>query len=177
MNISKIGFFGLTLIGVAVLLTIVEPIDAVKAQTQCGQGEIQSGGTPEAGYVFCTPIEPEKPNTAPTGPTGPLFETRWGAIAFDNVHGKYAGVDNQTSKSRAEKAARRLCKANGGAECKVLIAYHDQCGVMASGDSYTTTQSGPDVNEAADQAVYRCSLKSANCKPYYAGCSPPEQVR
>jgi Domain of unknown function (DUF4189) len=177
MNFKNAALALMPIFAAGMLFSFAGSFDVAEAQTQCGQGEIQSGGTPEAGYVFCTPIEPEKPNTAPTVPSGPLWETRWGAIAVDDAFGKFGGADGLTSKRQAEKAAQNICKANGGTKCKTVIAYNDQCGVLAGGDTASTSSSGPDLQETTERAIANCNKMTNNCQAYYSGCSPPEQVQ
>lgn len=108
---------------------------------------------------------------------GPSWATRWGAIAVDDSVGTFGGVEGLTSKRQAQRAAIADCKRHGGKKCKISIAYYNQCGVLASSDTYSITTSGPSMDETTQRAINACSKKSQNCKPYYGGCSYPERVR
>jgi hypothetical protein len=142
----------------------------------CG-GNVQYGGG-NAGWIMCIP--PDQAG-APAGVSlsapGPEYETRWGAIAVDMNVKTYGGIEGLDSKRSAKKAAINECKKYNGKNCKILIVYYNQCGVLASGDTYSITARGPDIYETAERAVNACSKQSQNCKPYYGGCSYPERVR
>jgi Domain of unknown function (DUF4189) len=109
--------------------------------------------------------------------TGPKWEKRWGAIAVDSVLGKFGGSEGHSSKGDAQKAAVGLCKANGGSkDCKVTIAYYNQCGALAWGDRYIASSNGPDLDKTIESAVATCSQGAPDCQAYYAGCSYAEEA-
>jgi Domain of unknown function (DUF4189) len=172
VNIAKPAYMALTLTGLALLLALSGSLDAVKAQS-CGAGYRQEGG---AEIIHCVPLE-QPPTPSEPSSTGPLWETRWGAIAVDSIAGKFGGAERMTNKREAEKAAKNICKANGGTKCKTVIAYHDQCGILAWGDARYTSFSGPELDATAQRAIAACSEFTNNCQVYYSGCSYPEQVR
>jgi hypothetical protein len=134
--------------------------------TQSGDGQ----------FVGCAPAPGSGGDTYPAD-SGPQWSKRWGAIAVDNLVGKFGGMDGFGSKRSAQKAAIAECKKNGGRKCKVFLAYYNQCGVLAAGDSFSATFRGPEINATAQRAIELCSARTSNCKPYYAGCSYPERVR
>ncbi len=141
----------------------------------CGSGFIQEGGQ---GYTICVPIESYyPPQDVPLEDPGPQWATRWGAIAYDPVAGRFGGVENLPSKGGAKKAAIRACKTNGGRQCKVMTQYYNQCGVLAHGGNEAVASRGPDISETINAAVAACNAKGGNCKPYYAGCSFPVKIR
>jgi hypothetical protein len=146
-----------------------------RAEGNCPSGYYPVGGG-NAGWSGCAPTNSGSSGGEPANP-GAYWETRWGAIAVDNGVGTYGGIEGLNSKRTAQKAAIAECKKFGGKKCKISIAYYNQCGVLASGDTYSITARGPEINETTERAVNACSKKTQNCKPYYAGCSYPERVR
>jgi Domain of unknown function (DUF4189) len=160
-----------------IFLVVVAMVLAVPAYSQhnCGSGYIQEGGG-NAGYTSCIAME-APPSSVSLEDPGPLWSMRWGAIAVDGVAGKFGGIDGLDSKRRAEMAATKQCRTFGGKKCKVVISYRNQCGVMAWGDSFYASSTGPDINETAQRAVNICGTNTENCKPDYAGCSYPQQIR
>jgi hypothetical protein len=108
--------------------------------------------------------------------TGPYWAKRWGAIAVDPTLGKFGGVEGFSSRGKAERAAVKECKKNGGKKCGPY-SYYNQCGALAWGDNFLVRSSGPLYDNTVAEAVKQCGAKSENCKPYYAGCSYAEQVR
>jgi Domain of unknown function (DUF4189) len=135
-------------------------------------GEVQVGEN--NGVPLC---EQRGGSSQGAAPAGPQWASRWGAIAVDGAAGKFGGVEEMTSGSRAKKAAIKLCRQNGGSDCKIAAAYGNQCGALAWGDGKYASYSGPDYDKAIAGAVAYCSETTKNCKPYYAGCSFPVRVR
>lgn len=89
----------------------------------------------------------------------------------------YAGVVNFLSKQSAQKVAIAQCKANGGGKsCKVGLAFYNQCGVIASGDTATVMQGGATIEIASGMGLKKCSNDTTNCKIYYSDCSPPVRI-
>lgn len=109
--------------------------------------------------------------------SGPQWETRWGAIAIDFREGKIGTASTMSSKRGAEKDALSDCRSNGGTACKLALSYHNQCGVMAWGESYATTESAETLEQASARAIRSCSAKSSDCQIYYSDCSLAERVR
>ena len=146
------------------------------AQNGCPYGESPIGPRSQANPLGCiidhqlnqSQAQPEQP-PAPRG----HWETRWGAIATDAVAGTLAGAVNFSSKQSAQKAAFAQCKANGGENCLVRIAFYNQCAVVAWGDTAHTWQSSGTAKTASDIALQKCAKKTNNCKIYYSNCSPP----
>lgn len=151
----------------------------------CGNQIVAAeGGCPPGMYPpnpadtsICYPFPDQQAQTSaqqqPQAPSG-RWETRWGAIATDNVAGAFAGVVNFSSKQVAQKAAVTQCKVNGGGEnCKTLLTYYNQCSAIAAGDTAHTAQGAETIKVASELALQKCSNKTANCKIYYSDCSPP----
>ena len=114
--------------------------------------------------------------SAPAQPRG-RWETRWGAIATDNVIGSFGAVTDFVSKRQAQKAAIVQCKTNGGGKtCKSSISYYNQCAVIAWGDDSNHVQGAETIKIASDIAIQKCSTRTANCKIVYSACSLPVWV-
>jgi Domain of unknown function (DUF4189) len=131
-------------------------------------------------YVGCAPSNDASYNSANTSSAppqppdpGPRWEFRWGAIAVDGQAGKFAGADGLATPSKAKKAATKLCRKNGGKQCKILVEYHNQCGALVWGDNQYAGFYGALPEEVQQRALASCSNLTANCKIYYLGCSYP----
>jgi hypothetical protein len=147
-----------------------------RAEGNCPSGSYPIGGG-SAGWEGCAPMGSGPSGAGSGGSPGAVWETRWGAIAIDAGVGTYGGIEGFSSKRSARKAAITECKKYGGKKCEVWVSYYNQCGAMASGDTFSATARGPDINETAQRAVNMCSKETRNCKPIYSGCSYPERVR
>jgi hypothetical protein len=168
MNLAKIC---LTALAFVVALAFGVPTVA----QSCGSAFIQEGGQ---GYTICVPIESYyPPQDVVLEDPGPQWATRWGAIAYDGVAGKFGGAENLTSMGRAKKAAIRACRNNGGQQCKVMAQYNNQCGVLAWGRNEAVASRGPDISDTIRAAVAACNAKGGNCQAYYTGCSFPVKIR
>lgn len=63
-------------------------------------------------------------------------------------------------------------------KCKIQITYHNQCGVLAVGETTLIAATGPDIKETTQRAMDLCARDgNQNCEPYYAACSYPERIR
>lgn len=128
------------------------------------------------GVAGCAPI-PVIPQTGPARSAQPQWETRWGAIAIDGTNSVVGAVTGMQSKRKAEKAAIKQCRAKGGDRCEVELAYYNQCGVIAWGDTGYVTAGSATVPEASELAVRQCNQSTSNCRVYYADCSLPEHIQ
>lgn len=140
------------------------------------------GGTCPPGYypvnspgvMGCAPM-PD--GTAQSVDTGPSWMTTWGAIATDNTVAVIGSVVGRRSKREAEKSAIERCRANGGTKkCKISLAYYNQCGVMAIGDSFAVTHGAGTAEEASKVALDRCSRETPNCRVVLSECSYPVRM-
>lgn len=140
----------------------------------CPDGYYPIGGQ---GLQGCAPFPGGSGgDNAPRDP-GPQWATRWGAIAVDGTSSRLGGSEKHTSKRRAQKAALADCKKNGGTKCKGVIAYYNQCGVLAWGNDWYQAHSGATTDAATAGALASCSKNTSNCKVFYTGCSYPERIR
>lgn len=167
------------------LALIALPLTAF-AEGACPPGQYPIGGQ---GVVGCAPI----PGAGASGsasasrPTG-KWETRWGAIAEGRGSSgpdapTATGVSvSQKSKSLATKVALQECQLGGGVDCKVRLAYHNQCVAMAdpiasdrSRGATTSSVVGAETLEKATQmARDRCAGHGARCEVVYSACSMSE---
>lgn len=67
------------------------------------------------------------------------------------------------------------CKAKGGADCELNVAYGNKCVALVTGDSLFNVQLGKTLNEAKQAALSACH--DTNCRVYFSDCSYAEQVR
>lgn len=146
----------------------------VRAEGSCPNGYYPVGGG-NGGWAGCAPINASS-GSSPSNP-GQSWATRWGAIAVDNGAGVYGGSEGHRSKGDARKAAIGDCQKFGGKKCQISIIYYNQCGALASGDTYSISARGPELNETTNRALADCNKQTRNCKPFYGGCSYPERIR
>jgi hypothetical protein len=159
------------------LLLLLACSKILSAEGRCPPGYFP---TNNPDFVGCAP------NNAPTlsgsGSTpepadpGPRWDFRWGAIAVDGDAGKFAGADGLATPDKAKKAAIKLCRKNGGKQCRILIEYHNQCGALVWGDNQYAGFYGALPEEVQKRALESCSGLTANCKIYYLGCSYPVET-
>ncbi|MEO8001698.1 MAG: DUF4189 domain-containing protein [Arenimonas sp.] len=143
-----------------------------KAEGGCPAGEYPAN--PPAVNI-CYPIPGA--DGAVTQQSTVHWETRWGAIATDNVSGKLGASTGGKSKRFATKAAVAKCRENGGTKCVVDIAYYNQCAVMILGEKKYNTASAATLDEATAIGMKACSLSNKNCRVYYSSCSFAERVQ
>jgi hypothetical protein len=140
--------------------------------------EAQSCTTVDSpGSVYCPRKESEPTQPGADTQTGGYWEKRWGAITLDAAAKAFGTADGYASKGSANKAAITDCKKWGGTKCKVSISYHNQCGVLVSGEKYSLTARGPTVEVALNIALEQCIKQDPTCKLYHAGCSYAQRVR
>jgi hypothetical protein len=146
-----------------------------KGEGNCPPGQYPIGGG-DAGWSGCAPMG-QGGGDGGSSDFGGVWEKRWGAIAIDDKAGKYGAADGARSKGAARKSAIADCKKWGGVKCTIWLSYYNQCGVMATGDSFSSTARGPTIEVATEIAMTECTKKDPTCKPYHAGCSYAQRVR
>ncbi len=142
-------------------------------------------GIPSAGNPACIP--PDRENSpyyqghggSNQAAVPPLMKwaDRWGAIATDGPSASLGTAVGMSSKRKAEKIALTQCRAKGGANCKVDLAYYNQCAVLVSGDSKYLIQGAATIDEASEIAVRRCNAEDVNCRVHYDDCSMAERIQ
>lgn len=166
----------------ALILTLTS--GAAVAEGNCPPGSYPIGGQ---GAQGCAPISSSGAAPSSPRPTG-KWETRWGAIAEGRGSSgpdapTATGVSvSQKSKSLATKIALEECKVGGGLDCKIRLAYHNQCVAIAdptaserSRGATTSSVVGAETLALAEQmAQDRCAGRGARCEVVYSACSMSE---
>lgn len=135
-------------------------------QTACPMGV-------QAGDARCGPSPDTTTAITSSAIPEPIWSDRWGAIAFDDTIGGVGTAIGMRSKRKAEKEALIACRKKGGSGCRIDLTYHNQCGVIAWGDSAATTASAATKEQASERALQTCSEHTEGCKIYYEDCSYP----
>ena len=71
------------------------------------------------------------------------------------------------------------CKKMGGLECRIALAYSNQCAAMAypkalGGKKHLTQFNGPSRQEAETGAIRLCaSMNGEACEATYSNCTEP----
>jgi hypothetical protein len=157
-----------SIVGSAVLMASIICIDA---RAQCGA--INTGGG------NCTPpTAPGMPGYSETSAgqsndSGTTYVTQWGAIAIDKVAASAGAVTGKMSESEARRDALAECAAKGGKECRISIAYDNQCAAVAWSPGMYFSASKVDRDDARARALALCSAEKESCQVVYSGCSLP----
>ncbi|PBP86074.1 MULTISPECIES: DUF4189 domain-containing protein [Gammaproteobacteria] len=143
------------------------------AQTRCPMGA-------QMGSIQCIPDEPvlgsSQDEPVKSVPNGEWIKT-WGAIAraSDNSVGATSG---KLTKKDAEEEALRQCSTGGGINCKVELAYQNQCVSLANsigGSGSGGMATGGSIKEAEERALSKCTGGTKNeCEVIYSKCSLPQ---
>ena len=144
------------------------------------------GGCPPGMYPFqfapnqpssCAPIPGNGNQQMPQQPA-PQWESRWGAIATDGPNDALGVATNMRSKREASQAAMHSCQSRGGVNCKIDIAYDNQCAVVVVGDGAYNVPIAETLDKAAEIGMKTCrSSGRSNCHVYYSACSLPVRIR
>jgi hypothetical protein len=105
------------------------------------------------------------------------WATKWGAIATDATKGSLGATTNMTSREEAQQLAIIDCQNKGGTQCKLQIAYDNQCAVMVLGDKVFNIANADTISEATRLGMQKCDAESANCHVYYSACSMPQRTQ
>src|SRR4051794_28182730 len=104
------------------------------------------------------------------------YLTQWGAIAIDDVAGRAGAVTGRATEAAAKREALDDCKAKGGSQCRISLAYDNECAAVAWMPGYRSSSSAPTVEEAKNDALSRCNRGSGSCQIVYSACSLPRRV-
>jgi hypothetical protein len=169
-------------LGLLALLCLVS--SPINAQTHaCGGAragsEVQVGEAPGGNGVAPTPLcDWVNRNQSPASqPSSPQWSTRWGAIATDGPRGSLGTASNQSAKESAELIAMSECKAKGGTQCKVDIAYDNECAAVVVGNGGYNTPAAATADKAVEIGMKTCSASTTNCHVYYTSCSLPVRIQ
>jgi hypothetical protein len=157
-----------------------------KAEQGCPTGHYPGGSQPNG--QICIPIPGYSGSAAPIQETPePVWERRWGAIAIPSRDKegpselgegiKDLGIARRkASKNLAQEHAMQDCQLHGEG-CKLMLTYHDQCGVVVWGDNQVAFASAQTIDQAEEVAMKDCNQHSANCELYYYDCSYPARTQ
>jgi hypothetical protein len=141
-------------------------------------------GIPSAGNPACIP--PDHSNSpyyqGDSGRKSARWKLTWGAVAVDVAVGDIGVSKGEMSKRRASNAAMERCEKHGAKNCKLILAYQNQCAVVAWPTVVGGTpivQSGPSIEVATSLALPACSSRSngRECYVHYADCTSPVLVQ
>ena len=144
------------------------------AWSQCG------GGIPSAGNPGCIP--PDRSNSPyyqggddSTASPAAIWESRWGAVAYDRETDRFGISSKQGSEFQAKKSALADC---GNSNCKIISTYGNLCAAVVSGTNNIGISRNQNLEIAEKKAMDICNNKSgSSCKTIYTGCSMPVRVR
>jgi hypothetical protein len=155
------------------------------AEGGCPPGQYPVGGQ---GVQGCAPI-PQSGSAIPASrPTG-KWETRWGAIArdFSPTPGARLAIgvaESQRTKKDASAVALAQCAEGGGNDCRVLLAYNNQCAALsgpvvsdlAAKGGITYAAGAPGIEEAKANSMRSCqgAAGGQRCTVVYSACSMAE---
>jgi hypothetical protein len=157
---------------------------SVHAQVHaCGgpsPGEVVVGQTEASNGIASTPLcRSADEQGAQNSETVTLhWESRWGAIAADGVHGVLGTAHEMTSKTKAQDVAIANCKSKGGSLCELKNTYANSCGAMIVGETGFNVGSANTLKEAIQNGMKVCQdTGAADCHVYFSDCSSPALVR
>lgn len=150
-------------------------VSKVNAQAACPPGTIPygTGNDPSA----CGPDNSQSKQQSAPQPPLEKWQDQWGAIATDNQSGKLGASMDDTNQASAESLAMSQCQIEGGTQCKVLISFHNQCGVVIIGDGKINASSAATVAQASQDGLKVCNAGTTNCHVYYSACSLPRRIQ
>lgn len=166
----------------AVMLVLVPVIGF--AEGRCPPGQYPIGDDRAPG---CAPIPGAEggggagmPAPVPTG----KWETRWGAIVEDAENLATGASVSMKTKRQAVSAAEAECRKVGGRNCKLRLAYYNQCIAIADPDARQIADGGgksmavsaQTVEKAKTMALEQCRATDGGqtCTIAYSACSMSE---
>ncbi|MBA0280787.1 DUF4189 domain-containing protein [Stenotrophomonas maltophilia] len=157
------------------LLLGIAPIDSVVAEGRCPPGQYPIG---DQGVGGCAPIPGAGGGTREPEPAGQWHKT-WGAIASSPSTAEAGVATGRATKEDAERVALEGCGMHAARDCRILIAYRNQCAAWVVPQSQGNgarggVASGQDLKEAIVQAQKICvDPTGTQCKVAYSACSEP----
>ncbi|MFC3656606.1 DUF4189 domain-containing protein [Xanthomonas hyacinthi] len=172
----------------ALIVLIACIAGSAQAEQGCPPGQIPAQST--GSMASCGPIPPgyytQQEPVAPR-PSGEWKKT-WGAIAIGSIDSitSYGVITGKHSKTEAEEDALKRCASHGETNCKIGLAYRNQCAVIAEpqidgkpfANGFSDFVGAGTTSEASTVALERCkadnkSTAGAACKIIYQTCSEP----
>lgn len=166
------------IIRISLLLLLTIPLAAVRvnAQTACPSGvtpgSAQCGPSPVYHGISGSTNSVYRPTPQPII----KYADRWGAIATDGPKGILGTAVGMKNKRAAEKKALSDCVSKGG-DCKIKLAFFNQCASLVSGNEWFYVQSAPTEQEAKNNGIERCAKEDIGCRVHYYACSMAERIR
>lgn len=147
-----------------------------RAEGGCPPGMLPASGTD---LSSCAPVPPGYYRRQPQPlPPPPRWISRWGAIATYAPAGVLGSSENLPSKEQAEQVALSDCNARGGLNCKIDIAYGNQCVAVVVGNKGYNVNPGATAELASETGIKICFEDGGTgCHVYYSACSLPKQVQ
>ncbi|MCC8556294.1 DUF4189 domain-containing protein [Xanthomonas hortorum] len=151
------------------LLLLIVPYAAF-GQTACPNGV--APGSPQCGPDSGT-SRGDIVGPSPR-PTGEWIKT-WGAIAGSDSTGESGAVVGKLTREEAEKGAIRQCSQGGAIDCKVDLAYKNQCAALVGTSGRSFIEGASSEKKAVEGSMRDCSRyeNDGSCKLLYSGCSDP----
>jgi hypothetical protein len=107
-----------------------------------------------------------------------VWADRWGAIAIDENTGQVGTIERQPSNTEANRIALSECARVGGASCRILLSFHNQCAAAAQYPSGgALSAAGNPTKQGAEQAAISHCDEGNACRVIYSECSFAERVR
>lgn len=168
------------LLAATILIAGLTLLPQTRAQAQCAPG-IPCAGNP----MGIPPSDPGSPYNRHDGyppPNGqsappPQWRTSWGAVAMDQKTGSAGEARNQLSKAAASDIAMKQCQI-GGPNCKLMIAYYNQCVAIAQQQEggFIIAAARAEEADAVQYAMAECGRHGA-CTIVYRACSDAIRVQ
>ncbi|WP_082648477.1 DUF4189 domain-containing protein [Lysobacter capsici] len=153
-------------------------VQAVQAEQGCPDG-LYPGGAAPAQICIPVPGYGVGGNIPAAAASKAARKLTWGAVALSST-GEIGAITGQPSESKAKREALARCAGYGGKDCKLNLAYKNQCVVVVWPSvvgASAFSQSAASVEEASDMALPACAAKSgAQCKIAYSACTEPVLV-
>lgn len=143
-------------------------------------------GIPQGAPGCVPPNHPNLPSNADQSnqPVRASWRKTWGALAADPDSMWIGSATGHFSRRAAAKEAVDKCRAKGGQSCEVMLAYENQCAVIAvpagdDGPMQVVYQSGPTIESAVQIAFPQCAAQNEGrkCELMYSNCTAPVLVK
>ena len=156
----------------------VQAVQAVQAEQGC-PGRNEPAAAAPAQICIPVPGSGVGGNIPAAAASKAARKLTWGAVALSST-GEIGAITGQPSESKAKREALARCAGYGGKDCKLNLAYKNQCVVVVWPSvvgASAFSQSAASVEEASDMALPACAAKSgAQCKIAYSACTEPVLV-
>lgn len=159
----------------ALLFSALLVVNNANAEGRCPAGQYPIG---DQGVGGCAPIPGAGGAAREPEPVGQWRKT-WGAIASSSSTSEAGVATGKATKEDAERVALEGCGMHAARDCRILIAYRNQCAAWVvpqnkGNGARSGVASGHDLKEATAQAQKICvDPTGTQCKIAYSACSEP----